>query len=75
MSDHTTSAPDTAIIAGMVGIERLRRENARLRKAWRDAVKALRATDALLDPLLMEHRNRIEDNAPIIAALQEDRDG
>ena len=33
MSDHTTTAPDTAIIAGMVENARLRREKARLREA------------------------------------------
>ena len=55
-------------------VDYLMAERKRLQEAWRDAVKALRATDALLDPLLMEHRNRIDDNAPIIAALQEDKD-
>jgi hypothetical protein len=29
--------------------------------------KALRATDALLDPAIPEHRERIEDNAELIA--------
>jgi len=36
MSDHTTTMPDTAIIAGMVEIERLRRKNARLREVLED---------------------------------------
>lgn len=33
MSDHATTMPDNAIMAGMVEIERLRRENNRLREA------------------------------------------
>ena len=45
-----------------------------LADAYREAVAALRATEDLLDPMLMEHGNRIDDNAPILAALQEARD-
>ena len=36
MSEHTTMMQDTAIIAGMVEIERLRRENTRLREVLED---------------------------------------
>lgn len=37
MNDLTTTMPDTAVIAGMVEIERLRRENGRLRELVQEA--------------------------------------
>ena len=75
MTERTTTAPDTAILAGMVEIERLRRENDQLRQLLEKAIPAVagrvRHLRSLNDPRSLQ---LTDDLADMKAALQEDRD-
>jgi len=67
MTERITTAPDTAIIAGMVEIERLRRKNARLREALKDIREYAELRSPSMRLIALQHIEEIVDTT-----LQED---